>query len=119
MKYYTVGCPDWRWCYKHNYPPLLDDLYKFIPSFDTQFLKVMSPQPVNPLVQLCYVLPRTSLFLMPPKLNNLLVTKYGHLYKSDCEFVWSYCRYFWESHVDLPEMDIDELESIVTLSTIS
>ena len=34
-------------------------------------------------------------------------------YPSDCEFVWSYCRYFWECHIQLPELDINELEKYV------
>ena len=113
MKYYTTGCPDWRWKYKYNYPPLLQDLIKHIPLFNTEFVPYRNPNPVSELVQLCYVLPRASLPLLPKKLFIPLVIKYEHWYKSNCDFVWAYCRYFWESHVDMNEIDIDELEKFI------
>jgi 5'-3' exonuclease len=113
MKYYTVGCPDWRWCYKYKYPPLLSDLVEFIPLFEKELVKVKKPMPVNELVQLSYVLPKQSLNLLPKKMHDELETKHGDWYKKDNKFVWAYCRYFWESHVDLPHINIDELENIV------
>jgi 5'-3' exonuclease len=113
MKYYTSNCPDWRWCYKHNYPPLLEDLYKNIPSFDMNVLKMKDPNPVSPYVQLCYVLPKSSLGLLPEKIHDEISKKYMNVYKNDCDFVWAYCKYFWESHVELPEIDIDELEKTI------
>ena len=39
--------------------------------------------------------------------------KLGHLYGDDYEFKWAYCRYFWESHADLPRLHIETLEDIV------
>jgi len=113
MKYYTTGCPDWRWCYNYNYPPLLCDLIRHIPYFDTDFVSLKPASPVTPLVQLCYVLPRQSLQFLPPKLYNALRKQHSDWYPADCEFVWAYCRYFWESHVELPHLNIDELDSFV------
>ena len=113
MKYYTSGCCDWRWKYNYNYPPLLSDLYKYVPSFDTEYISYKPKNPVSPYVQLCYVLPKTSLHLLPTKIGSVIQTKYGHLYDDNCNFKWSYCKYFWESHVDLPEININELESII------
>ena len=113
MKYYTSGCPDWRWCYNYNYPPLFADLIHYVPYFDTVFVAEKPPQPVNPLVQLCYVLPKESLQLLPTNLYNKLIQTYGQWYISDCEFVWAYCKYFWEAHVMLPHIDINELEQFV------
>jgi len=113
MKYYTSGCPDWRWCYNYNYPPLLQDLIRFIPYFDTTFIKENNSMAVNPLVQLCYVLPRQSLGFLPDKLYKKLKNERADLYPTDCEFTWAFCKYFWESHVELPEIDIGKLEQYV------
>ena len=113
MKYYTKGCADWRWYYKYNYPPLLNDLIKHIPYFNTNFFSNSQPNPVNELVQLCYVLPKYSLHLLPSKLFHQIYNEHPEWYKEDCKFIWAFCKYFWESHVDLPHMDINELETIV------
>jgi hypothetical protein len=113
MKYYTTGCPDWRWCYKYDYPPLLCDLLNYIPYFESELVQNKPANPVTELVQLCYVLPKQSLHLLPEKLYNKLLEQHSDWYNSDCEFVWAYCRYFWEAHVQLPEIDINELETFV------
>ena len=119
MKYYTSGCVDWRWCYKYNYPPLLVDLIKYIPYFETSFFSNDSKlnKPVSQLVQLCYVLPRPSLKLLPNNLYTQIMKKYNYLYPSDAEFTWAYCKYFWESHVNLPEIDLNEIEEFVSNNT--
>ena len=113
MKYYTTGCPDWRWCYNYNYPPLFSDLLRFIPVFDATFVANKIAKPVSELVQLAYVLPKQSLHLLPEKLYNNLIKDHSDWYNADCDFVWAYTRYFWESHVELPNIDIDELEKYV------
>ena len=114
MKYYTSGCPDWRWRYKYEYPPLLQDLIRYIPVFETVFVPQKPINPVSEMVQLCYVLPRTSLNLLPNKLYYELITRYDNWYKGNCDYKWAYCRYFWESHVEMNEIDIDELERFIS-----
>jgi 5'-3' exoribonuclease 1 len=113
MKYYTTGCCDWRWRYKYSYPPLLQDLIRHIPVFATEFVTLKPFNPVTEIVQLCYVLPRSSLGLLPKDLGKALLTNYDHWYKGDCDFMWAYCRYFWESHVEMNEIDIKELEQFI------
>jgi 5'-3' exonuclease len=113
MKYYTYGCPDWRWTYHYNYPPLFCDLIQYIPYFETELIQNKPSNPVSELVQLCYVLPKQSLHFLPEKLYKNLLIAHDDWYKMDCNFVWAYCRYFWESHVELPYIDINELETFV------
>ena len=111
MKYYTLGCVDWRWSYHYHYPPLLKDLLKHIPYFEHEFVAPKAMNPVSPYVQLCYVLPHASLHFLPA---NIAARLDKEKYPLDARFVWSFNKYFWESHVDLPEIDIDELERMVT-----
>lgn len=118
LSYYTEECIDWRWCYNYHYAPLFKDLLKYIPYMDTQFLKVKEKQTIEDLVQLCYVLPRENLNLLPIELSILLFQKLEHLYGSDYDFKWAYCRYFWESHADLPRLHIETLENIVRESKL-
>ena len=113
MKYYTSGCPDWRWKYKYNYPPLLQDLIRFIPCYNTTFVPQKPANSVSEIVQLCYVLPRSSLQLLPNKAYFELLKRYNHWYNGNCNYIWAYCRYFWEAHVEMEEIDIDELERFV------
>ena len=113
MKYYTKGCPNWRWHYHYNYPPLLSDLLKYIPYFECDFIEGDIGKAVSPLVQLSYVLPRQSLQFLPSILVEKLKEEHDDWYQTDCEFVWAYSKYFWESHVELPEIDINELEDFV------
>ncbi len=64
-------------------------------------------------MQLSYVLPRNSLYLLPDKLYRELIRLKPEWYRLDYKIIWAYCRYLWEGHVDLPEIDISELTSIV------
>lgn len=112
LKYYTTGCANWRWRYKYDYPPLLSDLVKYIPYFDTELVSKTDSGPINELVQLSYVLPGDSLNLLPPKIHELLLKNNKNWYL-DHEFCWAYCKYFWEAHAKMPEIDIDKLEQLV------
>ena len=113
FNYYIKGCIDWRWCYNYHYAPLFKDLVKYIPQMSSQFIMPKPQQTIQDIVQLCYVLPRDNLNLLPINVNIMLLQKLSHLYGDDYEFKWAYCRYFWESHADLPRLSISTLEDIV------
>jgi 5'-3' exoribonuclease 1 len=115
MKYYTIGCVDWRWSYKYDYPPLLTDLIKYIPYFEIEFVPSLLKNPVHPYIQLAYVLPLDSLHLLPKKMHTRLLEKFGEKYGYNFDFKWSFCKYFWETHVELPEYDIKELEAEINV----
>jgi 5'-3' exonuclease len=114
MRYYSTGCVDWRWTYKYPYAPLLVDLMRFMPHLDTAlFPNTVEKNPVRDLVQLCYVLPMASHGLLPPAVAEKLRRSYSHYYCDKLDFKWSYCKYFWEAHTELPHIRISELERSV------
>jgi 5'-3' exonuclease len=112
-KYYVRGCPDWRWSYQYHYPPLLGDLVHIIPRLPTSLISPNSSRPVCQMVQLCYVTPLDGLGLIPPHVRGALL-KSGW-YRNDYKLMWAYCKYLWESHVDMNAIDIDALENMVLL----
>ena len=113
MKYYTTGCMDWNWSYKYHYPPLWSDLLKYIPSWDTTMIEKNTSKAVEPLVQLAYVIPNNSLHLLPKQLRDDIFEKMLDKYPLNCEIKWAFCRYFWESHPELPFIDIEELTNLI------
>ena len=112
-KYYVNDCVDWRWSYKYHYPPLLSDLVKYIPDWKTTFIGKNNNQPVNTTVQLSYVLPKDCLSFLNTKVFLKLMKDKIKNYDDNCEIHWSFCKYFWESHPCLPEVDLNELEEYV------
>ena len=113
FKYYSTGCADWRWSYKYNYPPLFADLIKYVPYFDTTLVALKEKQPVSPMVQLSYVLPPSSMVLLPPALKEKLLKEKPDWYVGNYIFHWAFCKFFWEAHVDLPDINVTELEKVV------
>jgi len=116
MRYYSTGCVDWRWTYKYPYAPLLVDLMRYMPHLDTALFPNATPDvknPVRDLVQLCYVLPMASHSLLPAAVAEKLKRYYSHYYCDKLDFKWSYCKYFWEAHTELPHIRISELERVV------
>jgi len=116
MRYYSTGCVDWRWTYKYPYAPLLVDLMRYMPHLDTALFPNATPHvknPVRDLVQLCYVLPMASHGLLPAAIAEKLKRSYSHYYCDKLDFKWSYCKYFWEAHTELPHIRISELERLV------
>ena len=113
-KYYTNECCDWRWKYNYEYPPLLEDLNKYIPYFETDLLDNKNTNNINEYTQLAYVLPRNSLKLLPQNLFKYLITNHKEWYRLDYKVKWSFCKYFWECHIEMPDINIDELEKLIS-----
>ena len=114
FKYYTSGCPDWSWHYKHNYPPLLCDLKNYLPYFNQSFIAEETTSPVHPNVQLAYVLPLNCLHLLPIKISDKLLSDKPEWYDEEkISIEYSYCRYFWEGHIKTPHINLTELKNLI------
>ena len=107
--YYQSECKNWKWKYNYSYPPLIQDLISYIPNKYTELIS-HNPESIPTIVQLCYVVPKTSLNLIPQDIYKKLDK---NIYTKECLFKWAFCKYFWECHVDLPEINIDNLIRIL------
>ena len=100
FQYYTRGCIDWRWRYKYAYPPLLEDLVRFIPvDKHTVLLERKPKDPIRDTEQLRYVLPPA---LQPALIPNVHPSTLApQISVASIHFKWAYCKYFWECHIEI------------------
>lgn len=106
FEYYNFGCKNTKWKYNFSYPPLLSDLYKYVPIFDTQFLEKENSF-VNTTTQLAYVIPRSSFHLLEKNIVEILNRKYNYNYEMTHKLSCAYCKYLWEAHVEFPYVNLD------------
>jgi 5'-3' exoribonuclease 1 len=102
--YYSNKCKNWTIHYKYHYPPLLCDLYTYIPYFNSELTINDDYSILNTNVLLAYVLPKHSLHLLPENIHNHLLKNYDKYYKDDYALLYAFCKYFYEGHVDFPEI---------------
>ena len=89
FRYYTGNCPDWRWVYRHEYSPLLQDLTMWVPrNYNYVFFTEYKNNPYSTEEQLKYV--------MPPIKQGMLEK---HKMLKNVQWKWAYCRYLWEANV--------------------
>lgn len=110
--YYNFGCKDTKWKYSFSYPPLMNDLYKYTPLFDTEFLNTRSGV-IDTMSLLCYVIPKEAFHLVPKHIIDGLNRKYNYNYDEKHKFIWAYSKYFWESHVEFPYVNFDDFAEYV------
>jgi 5'-3' exonuclease len=113
-KYYTQGCPHWKWKYNYHYPPLLVDIIKYFPTTDNvEFIaQTDESKPFSPYSQLSYVLPQDQLSLLPKNVQNHLLKNYSDMYQTNPQFQWAFCKYLWEAHIVTKTMDAISLENL-------
>lgn len=115
LNYYSSHCKHWKWKYNYSYPPLLCDLLKYIPSWECDMIddnmneQLGENKPVNEMTQLGFVLPHTSIKLLPKHIANYVVE--NNICRKSYKLSWSFCRYYWESHVGFDGVDFDEMEN--------
>ena len=69
--------------------------------------------PLRLMCNYLMILPKGSLHLLPDQIYRKLLEEKEEIYGVDCEFIWAFCKYFWECHPKLPHIDLNDLESFV------
>ena len=101
--YYTTGCIDWQWTYQYDYPPLLRDLYQYLPrdySLSNKPLRMIREcrNPFTSNEQLMFVLPSKSKFV-EGLIDQETYEKESEIERKNVHLQWTFCKYLWESHV--------------------
>ena len=101
LNYYNNDCLNWRLAYNYNYPPLLSDLYKYIPYFDNEITINKELNPYPSLCSLLFIIPPNSYNLLPSKIKSHFDEKYNVKDYNilDMKFYYAYCKFFWEAHI--------------------
>ena len=99
--------------YYMNYAPLFKSLLTYIP-FDDELLlsQEKNTKYVNPITQLVYVLPYEDYNLIPIDKEKLL-QNFPSLKATDYNIEYSFCNFFWESHVEFGYIPIKELDKYI------
>ena len=114
--YYIGNEVDLYKSYHYGYAPLFKSLLDNIPLYDEEsFLSdTRDTTHVNPLTQLLYVLPYKDFGLIPMDTDKVL-TKFPFLKVLNYNIQYTFCHFFWESHVELCHIPIKELDKYVNI----
>jgi 5'-3' exonuclease len=108
LKYYKEGKKG-RWKYKYNYGGLLKDIKK---NMKKRNRNEKEEKGINVYIQLAYVLPISQKDLIPnERIKEIMEKKEIYTNANENELNSAYCRYIWEAHPNLPNINIEMLEN--------
>ena len=115
--YYNEEVKEVSEAYMLDYAPLLRDV--LLECKECDYCKLRSVESEEYEVEMCkldaysqlsYVLPRSSLNLLPKELEEELLKESSELYPLSCDLEIAYCSYLWECHPILPEIGLDRIK---------
>lgn len=117
--YYNNNVIDNTKYYIHNHAPLLNDLIPYIPIMNSEvMLSKTNSIEIDETALLFYVLPYNEHSKIIPeeiynKTSNEVYKKISLIKETNCEVDYFLCKYFWESHLQLPYIDILKLNDVI------
>jgi 5'-3' exonuclease len=117
INYYRNGMPDWRWYFPYFYAPFLKELSEHTLDFGerpndkpTGGVIFDVGFPVPSFLQLLSVMPPSCCDLLPSPLGNIIKNNYGDYYPTKFYIDCSGKRNEWEGIVNLPFINVENLE---------
>ena len=113
MLYYTGKITDYSWFYSGVVAPAISDFIDILHINDITFI---INEPVDPLVQLMYILPSTSSKLLPAPLAKLLTSnsfEFHYMYPVSITIDTMNKRYLHDATIKLPDLNVKLLKKIV------
>ena len=114
-QYYFKDCPSWDWYFPFDFPPFINDIYKYMKEINMDDIEFTLGKPVDPIVQLLTVLPPQSSFILPKEFQKLMHDKRSsliYLYPTDIDHDYIGKTKYYQGLPKLPPMDIDLVKHI-------
>jgi len=102
----------YNWYYPWSMPPLWTDIGKGLGAVESVPIVVRGVD-IQPVEQLCLVLPPASWDLIPSAKHKGLITKAPYLYPKGFRFSSVGRRFFWECEAEIPIPSIREVKAIL------
>ena len=112
-EYYFDKCPSWNWYFPYDHPPFMNQVFKHKINFNEISFDLGTP--LKPFEQLLCVLPKESAFLLPQKLQKIMVnlnSSVAHLYPGKYELDFLNKKKYWMAIPTLPSLEIDSIKRI-------
>lgn len=111
LHYYNGIILDSHYAYPYAYAPLFSDILPHIPDYNVDFFPYASSRkPIQPIHQLCYVIPPSSYYLLPEDAKVFMEEYQKDVVIQQIPLQWDYCSFLWESHPLLPPISINEIQ---------
>ena len=109
--YYFKDCVSWKWKYNYSYSPSSKDIYNYLNSNNINNIKFKNDSPVNPITQLLYILPKSSINIVPNQYKKIMGndSELADIYPAEYSIETYYKRYFWQCEPVLPLIDISRI----------
>lgn len=100
INYYLYGIPSWTWMYPYSYSPFITEILEHIDTWKEPTFYLGGP--IDPFLQLLYVLPKESAGLLPSPLNQVVKEK-----NSSFTLDLAGKRFDWQAIVLMPKIDLE------------
>lgn len=117
LRYYTKGCPDWRWIYEFHYAPLMSMLTS--PLANTKIkennwpLDPLGTKPVTPYRQMMCVIPPLSKAIVNEKIRHIYTdSRIAKYYPTVFDTDFEGKRQDWQGVAILPVIDQKDMDKV-------
>ena len=112
-KYYFDKCPSWNWYFPFDHAPFLTDIFNYLNKQQTIEHKFELGSPLQPFQQLLCVLPPQSAYLLPKKLQKIVLntnSSLAHLYPEYFQQDFLHKNKHWQAIPILPALEIKSVK---------
>jgi len=109
-KYYFDKCPSWNWYFPFDHAPFITDIFNYLNKHKSLNHDFVLGKALKPFEQLLSVLPPQSAYLLPEKLQKIMLnanSSLSHLYPMYFQQDFLNKNKYWQAIPLLPQLEIN------------